>query len=302
MCQLLGMSCREPATINFSLEGFQARGGLTDEHKDGWGIAFFETDSAHNRCRIFLDHQPAANSALLDNIKAQQIKSRLILAHIRKATFGDVSLRNCHPFQRELWGQTWVFSHNGDLHNFHPLLSGRYLPVGETDSERAFCYLLERLEQYFPQATAQKPPDYRAIYQALRALSQEIAAFGTFNMMLSNGDLLFTHCSTHLAYVERRYPFTRVTLVDSETSLDLSAHNSPADQMIVIATKPLTRDETWTCYQPGESLLFRAGSAVAGSHRYPLSPTTEQSMEQSTQPSLTLHTGYPAVTINWAMA
>src|SRR5690606_31791039 len=123
MCQLLGMSCQEPATINFSLEGFRVRGGLTDEHKDGWGIAFFESQG----CRIFLDHQPAASSSLIDDIKARQIKSHTILAHIRKATVGDVSLRNCHPFQRTLWGQTWVFSHNGDLHNFHPPLTRRYV-------------------------------------------------------------------------------------------------------------------------------------------------------------------------------
>ncbi len=262
MCQLLGMSCQEPATINFSLEGFRARGGLTDEHKDGWGIAFFE----ERGCRIYLDHQPAANSPLLDDIKAQQIKSHVILAHIRKATFGDVSLRNCHPFQRELWGQTWVFSHNGDLHGFHPPLTGRYTPAGETDSEHAFCYLLERLASYFPAAGAGNLPSPAVLHDALRDVSREITAFGTFNMMLSNGDLLFTHCSTQLAYVERRYPFTRVTLVDRETSLDLSTHNSASDRMVVIATKPLTRDEAWVDYQAGESLMFRAGVVVAGSH------------------------------------
>ncbi|MGB3611629.1 MAG: class II glutamine amidotransferase [Cellvibrio sp.] len=273
MCQLLGMSCQEPATINFSLEGFRARGGLTDEHKDGWGIAFFEARG----CQIFLDHQPAANSPLIDDIKARQIKSRTILAHIRKATFGDVSLRNCHPFQRELWGQTWVFSHNGDLHGFHPPLTGRYQPVGETDSERAFCYLLERLESYFPAATADNPPSHGVLHEALREVSLEIATHGTFNIMLSNGELLFTHCSTHLAYVERRYPFTRVTLVDSETSLDLSAHNSQDDRMVVIATKPLTRDETWVSYQPGQTLMFRAGLIVAGSEgSKAVQPTTDE--------------------------
>lgn len=262
MCQLLGMSCQEPATINFSLEGFQARGGLTDEHKDGWGIAFFETEG----CRIFIDHQPAANSPLINDIKARHIKAGIVLAHIRKATFGDVNLRNCHPFQRELWGQTWAFSHNGDLHDFQPPLTGRYIPDGETDSEQAFCYLLERLASYFPAATAENPPNHRTLHDALREVSHEISSYGIFNIMLSNGELLFTHCSTQLAYVERRYPFSKVTLVDSDTSLDLGAHNSPTDRMVVIATKPLTRDETWMNYQPGETLMFRAGAVVAGSH------------------------------------
>ncbi len=39
--------------------------------------------------------------------------------------------------------------HNGDLHDFHPRLSGRFTPVGNTDSERAFCYLLDQLVNHF---------------------------------------------------------------------------------------------------------------------------------------------------------
>ena len=42
MCQLLGMNCNTPTDIVFSFTGFATRGGGTDEHKDGWGIAFFE--------------------------------------------------------------------------------------------------------------------------------------------------------------------------------------------------------------------------------------------------------------------
>ena len=42
MCQLLGMNCNVPTDICFSFEGFRTRGGLTDVHQDGWGIAFFE--------------------------------------------------------------------------------------------------------------------------------------------------------------------------------------------------------------------------------------------------------------------
>ncbi|MBP1152984.1 putative glutamine amidotransferase [Methylocaldum sp. RMAD-M] len=40
MCQLLGMNCNVPTDICFSFEGFHVRGGLTDHHRDGWGIAF----------------------------------------------------------------------------------------------------------------------------------------------------------------------------------------------------------------------------------------------------------------------
>ena len=42
MCQLLGMNCNVPTDIVFSFTGFAMRGGQTDTHHDGWGIAFFE--------------------------------------------------------------------------------------------------------------------------------------------------------------------------------------------------------------------------------------------------------------------
>lgn len=262
MCQLLGMSCKEPATINFSLEGFQARGGVTDEHKDGWGIAFYE-NQGH---RIFRDHEPASTSALLKTIKELHIKSRTVIAHIRKATVGAVSLRNCHPFKRELWGQTWIFCHNGDLPDYHPPLTGNFTPEGETDSERAFCYMMESLSKSFPDANEDKRPDTNEIYSALQRLSHEIAACGIFNILLSNGEMLFTHCSTHLSYLSRSYPFAKATLIDCAMSMDLSAHNSHTNRMAIIATKPLTHNEPWVSCQKGETLMFCDGLVIAASH------------------------------------
>jgi len=40
MCQLLGMNCNTPTDVTFSFSGFAQRGGVTDHHADGWGIAF----------------------------------------------------------------------------------------------------------------------------------------------------------------------------------------------------------------------------------------------------------------------
>jgi predicted glutamine amidotransferase len=68
-----------------------------------------------------------------------------VVAHIRKATQGEVALENCHPFVRELWGRYWVFAHNGDLKDFQPRLHASFRPVGSTDSERAFCWLMQEM-------------------------------------------------------------------------------------------------------------------------------------------------------------
>ena len=138
MCQLLGMNCNTPTDVTFSFTGFAQRGGRTDHHADGWGIAFFEGAGL----RHFVDHQPACDSPVAELIRRYPIKSRNVIAHIRKATQGAVALQNCHPFVRELWGRYWVFAHNGNLKDFHPRLHAQ-LPARGQHRQRARLLLAD---------------------------------------------------------------------------------------------------------------------------------------------------------------
>ena len=266
MCQLLGMNCNIPAAISFSFEGFSARGGRTDEHKDGWGIAFYRGAG----CQLFTDHLSSIASPIAELIKRNPIKSKNIIAHIRKATQGSIVLENSHPFMRELWGQYWTFAHNGDLQNFHPTLAGRFVPVGATDSERAFCHMMDRLHQRFPGQT--RTPPLADLFDAIAEFAEDIACHGAFNFMLSNGEVLFAHCSTNLHYVARSYPFSTAKLIDCDVSIDFSQHNHPDDCMTVIATKPLTSNESWIAFAPGELKMFVEGKVGAGHCRHAIAP------------------------------
>ncbi|HEV2612132.1 MAG TPA: class II glutamine amidotransferase [Noviherbaspirillum sp.] len=252
MCQLLGMNCNVPTDIVFSFTGFATRGGRTDSHNDGWGIAFFEG----NGVRHFVDYQSAVESPIADLIKRCPIKSKNVIAHIRKATQGRIALENCHPFVRELWGRYWVFAHNGDLKEFAPTLNGAFRCVGGTDSELAFCYLLQELRRRF----GDTPPEIDAIAGALRELTSEIAQHGPFNMMLSDGRALFTHCSTNLYYIVRQYPFTTAKLSDEDMLVDFSEVTTPNDKVAIIVTQPLTTNETWTQFASGELKVFVDGA------------------------------------------
>jgi predicted glutamine amidotransferase len=256
MCQLLGMNCNVPTDICFSFEGFQLRGGLTDHHRDGWGIAFFEGRG----CRVFLDSKATIESPVADLVRRYPIHSTNVIAHIRKATQGRIALENSHPFQRELWGRYWIFAHNGNLENYRPPLSGLYRPVGNTDSERAFCHILDRLRRDFPDG----PPDDAAIFDALRRLTPEIARHGVFNYLLSNGDALYAHCATNLHFITRKAPFSHAHLVDQDITVDFSEVTTPSDRVTVIATLPLTDNEIWTKLDAGQLVLFRDGEPVAG--------------------------------------
>ena len=255
MCQLLGMNCNVPTDICFSFAGFRARGGLTDHHRDGWGIAFFEGKGV----RVFVDPSPSADSPVAELVKHYPIRSLNVIAHIRKATQGEVRLENTHPFQRELWGRYWIFAHNGNLNGFAPRLSGRFLPVGTTDSERAFCHILDHLAQRFPQGTQ----DISALHGALREMALEIGAQGEFNFLLSDGDKLFAHSSSRLCYVVRKAPFALAHLADEDLTVDFNELTTPLDRVAIIATTPLTDNEHWTQIAPGNLFAFRDGEAVA---------------------------------------
>lgn len=255
------MHCNTPAAITFSFEGFSARGGRTDEHKDGWGIAFYGDAG----CQLFTDHLSSVTSPVAELVKRNPMKSKNIIAHIRKATQGPVMLENSHPFMRELWGQHWTFAHNGDLKNFNPSLQDTFRPVGQTDSERAFCYMMGVLRRRFPDTTC--TPPLLELFEAINDLAREIEQHGVFNFMLSNGQVLFAHCSTNLHYVERAYPFSTARLIDCDLSIDFSQHNHRDDRMTVIATKPLTSNETWIPFHSGELKMFAEGRIGAQSLR-----------------------------------
>lgn len=255
MCQLLGMNCNTPTDIQFSFEGFAKRGGITDQHADGWGIAFFEESSV----RCFIDSKPAANSPVAELIRHYPIRSTNVISHIRKATIGAVKLPNCHPFVRELWGQAWAFAHNGDLKDFAPALTGDFLPIGDTDSEQAFCLLLQTLKQHFGLRTKHNIPAHTEIAEVLAEVCRTIAQHGTFNMLLSNGQTLYTHCSTQLEYIVRTHPFQQAQLIDCDLKVDFGQVTTTQDRVAVIATTALTNNEQWTPFEKGSFIMFENG-------------------------------------------
>ena len=250
MCQLLGLNANTPTDLVFSFTGFAHR---AVEHRDGFGIAFFEGAGL----RLFVDHQSAAESPVAAMIRHYPIRSRHIITHIRKATQGRVALENTHPFVRELWGRYWVFAHNGNLVDYHPKLHANFHPVGDTDSERAFCWLMQELAKNHA-----RMPSIADLTQTLAELAPQIARHGTFNFLLSQGEALWAHCTTKLHYVLRQHPFPAAQLQDADLTVDFAEHTTPQDRVAVIVTEPLTTNEAWVALAPGELAVFVDGERL----------------------------------------
>jgi glutamine amidotransferase len=255
MCQLFALSSSAPTAVTFSFTGFSARGGRTGAHVDGWGIAFHDQKG----CRVFIDEKRASDSPLAEFLRKQPIRSRNVLAHIRKATQGPVHLSNCHPFVREWRGQHWTFCHNGDLKHFHPRLNGDFEPVGDTDSERAFCWILQQLRARF---RGLERPCWGELAEAIVELAPNVARYGVFNFLLCNGESTFAYCTTELTWMKRGHPFPKVSLIDQDMSINLGDANRREDHMMLVATEPLTHGESWKRFVPGELKVLVGGAEV----------------------------------------
>jgi predicted glutamine amidotransferase len=251
LCELLGMSANVPTDIVFSFTGLVERGGVTGPHSDGWGITFYDGKG----CRSFRDPLPSCKSEVAKLIKNYPIKSKAVISHIRQANRGGVSLENTHPFSRELWGSNWTYAHNGQLSEYErDITSQRFVPVGQTDSELAFCWLLDKMAERFPEQ-----PKSNELFEYLNERCDYLRSFGVFNMLLSNGEFVFAYCSNNLCWITRRAPFGKAKLIDTDVVIDFKKETTPYDVVTVIATKPLTNDEAWKKMSAGGMVMFRYG-------------------------------------------
>ncbi len=254
MCELLGMECNVPTDIVFSFSGLALRGGRKGPHGDGWGLALYDGKAV----RTFLEPTAAANSTLARFVKENPIKTLLAIAHVRKKTRGSATLANTHPFVRELWGRAFTFAHNGTVRRVRRFPLGRFRPIGDTDSEYAFCVLLDHLTHAFTEYP-KTPRGLTRFYKTVASAGRAIGESGTFNFLLGDGTHLFARCATKLHYIVRRAPFRVATLADDDIQIDFSDVTTPKDRVVVVATMPLTRDEVWTQGEPGTLWVFDRG-------------------------------------------
>lgn len=238
MCQLLGLSSNKKVDIRFSLKEFKERG---KENYHGFGFVFYKGKKPH----IFKKPSSLAYENIED--KNFAFKSKIIIGHVRLASCGKQSHENTHPFVIN----NLSFAHNGTVTSVKKWQLGIFKPEGETDSEYAFCYLLDKIY---------KKNDIKEIYKILSDEAKEIRKLGRFNFLLTNGEYLFAFGDNSLFFVKRKAPFQEVTLRDDGYHLNLKEIKNSQEKAIIVATEPLTKEENW---QKIDGLkLFKDGNEV----------------------------------------
>jgi glutamine amidotransferase len=264
MCELFAMSARHPTTVNLSLEEFSRHGGLNGPHKDGWGIGWYD----ERDIRLLKERDPAASSACVRFIQTNPFSSSLVISHIRKATLGSVALRNCQPFVRELGGAWHCFAHNGDLKGIaadRRFRAEGFRPVGETDSEQAFCALMDTLRPLW--ASGRVPPAGERA-QAVVRFAAALRELGPANFLYSDGDALFAHADRrHQSDGSIKPPgmwrLARRCPAGGELAAQglRIASEGGEQEVCLLASVPLTA-EGWIALGEGEVVVARQGQIV----------------------------------------
>lgn len=267
MCELFAMSSRYPVDVRFSLEEFSRHGGLAGPHKDGWGIAWYEDDDV----RLVKEPRAAADSPCLRFIQDHPFRASTVLSHIRKATQGRNTLANSQPIARELGGHMHVFAHNGDLAG-SPLRKvfhlGRFHPIGETDSEYAFCALVERLAPIW--RAPKQVPSMDERLSLIAQFAERLRVLGPANFLYADGDALFVHAHKRTHADGIRPPGLHVLSRACKAGAGAIAVEglsiAPVDgaqEVVLVASVPLTGFEAWAPLGEGEILAVQSGQIVA---------------------------------------
>ncbi len=185
MCELFGLYAHQSKNIKPYLKEFFRH---SVRHPNGWGLATFENGYPTVRTEMV----SAEKSKVLPDIVNALPDSKILLAHIRRATIGGVKPENCHPFVRsDVSGSTWTLMHNGTIFCGNELNCYKALQNGDTDSERILLYLIDRINERID-----KSGRALTLAQRIKAVEQaigELSYRNKLNLLIFDGSVLYVH-------------------------------------------------------------------------------------------------------------
>ncbi|MEO1339315.1 MAG: class II glutamine amidotransferase, partial [Myxococcota bacterium] len=166
----------------------------------------------------------------------------------------------------------WVFAHNGDLDAFDidegietvlPLSSTVIVPVGRTDSERAFCWLLE-------QCAAVKAYSLADVgWEQLHAWFRYLDDLGTANLMLTDGRDLVVYGDNNgynrLHHGRLLPPDVPELLRTDDVDIGLTDARDRTRTAIIFSTSPPEETKLKPMHD-GQLIVVRRGAYIFDSH------------------------------------
>ena len=238
----------------------------SERNPDGWGVAYYLGGAPH----VIKSVSTAVSDEMFRHVSGI-VTSETVLAHVRKATQGRLTVFDTHPFQ---YG-SWVFVHNGNIANFDAIrdrLQQRIPPVlrrfilGQTDSETLFYLLLGKMAERCDLERRGYPlEDLAAAARDMIEIVVELAgelcpddgadpqANNFLTFLITNGQTMLAHqggkvlhCSTH----KKRCPDREVCPYWAE-ECERKVEGGFVSHL-VFSSEPLHGDNVWEPMAVGE--------------------------------------------------
>ena len=270
LSQLLAMSFDSPASPAITLKHVVS-------HKPhdpyGWGFAWYP--SGDYAALVIKDPTTIGDNSMTRMLRDwERFRATAFVCHLRGAA-QRIRQEDTHPFCRSYAGRDWIIAHNGDLEGDlkRELPLGEdptFEPVGHTDTEHAFCWLLTMIRSQHARSLADVG------WPRLHEWLQRLDELGTANFVFTDGHDLAVYNDqglvNQLHYIRRQPPHERMVLETEELSLDLSHALDVNRTAVLVATHPLS-DEEWRPMQAGQLLVLRRGTILWDSHGEKATPT-----------------------------
>lgn len=258
MSELLGMSFDSAASPAIQLHPWQP-----DATPSGWGFGWYP--QGEFGAAVIKDPMPTGETVMSSVLRDwERFRGTTFLCHIRGAAKRS-SQQDTHPFSRSYAGRDWLLAHGGQLDQqaVRALPLGDqpvFEPVGRTDSEYAFCWLLTQVR-----ATGARRMD-EVGWPTLQSLIRELDGLGSINLMLSDGHNLLAYAdedASHPLYFSRRTPpHGQLVFENSVVKVDLGDPLDINRTMVLITSRPLGEPDTWEKLTPGELIVVRRGAVL----------------------------------------
>lgn len=233
-----------------------------DDAPYGWGFAWYPEQTS---CALVIKDPTSTGENAMTKLLSDwdRFESTVFICHLRGAA-RTIAEQDTQPFSKSYAGRDFVLAHNGDL--FADLGTALPLgddptfePIGRTDSEHAFSWLLTRMRAAGVRKLSQV--GWPQLHQWLRELDE----LGTANFLITDGVDLCAYRDAEgyngLGWTRSVPPHEHALLEAEDFSLDLEDVADRGRSFVLVSTRPVGA-LPFTEVVPGQLLVFRRGSLM----------------------------------------
>lgn len=260
MCRMFALRSTVSCPVQESLtDADRSLQRLSEINPHGWGVAHY----VQGVPQIVKSPEMAADSPVYSTL-SNQIESNCVVAHVRRATHGDHTVANTHPFQ---YGR-WVFAHNGNIADFddlRPILLNEIAPslrshiVGTTDSEVVFFRLLTAMSDAGVLDTEAGQVSPEELWKSIRPVVERVAELAGGMHDDTNGPsdqtyltFVLTDGTTLIGHQGGKSLFVHAPAISHGNQERSRAVEQGATDHFLLASEPAHDPEMWTPIQHGE--------------------------------------------------